>query len=78
MQAFAVAFCILLATTFPFVRGRVPVNQLRPSRHGFGETKHFRSPTVWLFLVANLFQALGFFIPALYLPSELGFFAFDF
>ncbi|PGH33030.1 hypothetical protein GX50_04176 [[Emmonsia] crescens] len=67
LRAFAVALFVLTAPLVYFVKPRVPVSE-RPRSPPLNF--HFiLTSTFALFEVCNIIQALGFFLPSIYLPS---------
>ncbi|PGH00982.1 hypothetical protein AJ79_08046 [Helicocarpus griseus UAMH5409] len=67
LRAFAVALFILTAPLVYFVKPRVPISQRLES-----PPMNFRSiltSTFALFEICNIIEALGFFLPSIYLPS---------
>lgn len=68
LRAFAVALFILTAPLVYFVKPRVPVESNRP-RPPPPSLKFIFTPTFALFQLCNTVEALGFFLPSLYLPS---------
>ncbi|OJD14194.1 hypothetical protein AJ78_05434 [Emergomyces pasteurianus Ep9510] len=67
LRAFAVALFVLTAPLVYFVKPRVPVSErTRPQPINF----HFMfTSTFALFEIFNIIEALGFFLPSIYLPS---------
>ncbi|KAG5292504.1 MFS monocarboxylate transporter [Histoplasma ohiense] len=67
LRAFAVALFVLTAPLVYFVKPRVPASQ-RPRSPPM--SLHFVfSSTFALFEICNIIEALGFFLPSIYLPS---------
>ncbi len=69
MLALGTAFTIFALPALPYIKSRVPPSQIvhhRPINTQFLKFKPF-----WIFLIANLIQGLGTFLPTLYLPSRL-------
>ncbi|KAF8861309.1 MFS general substrate transporter [Acephala macrosclerotiorum] len=67
LRAIAVTMAILTGPLIPFLKGRLP-----PSEHSTMAKTNWsflRQPLFWVFGVSTLIQGLGFFFPALYLPS---------
>ena len=63
---------VLIGPFLYFVRPRLPISRVRQAprvsfKVGFG---FIRTGTFWVLQVANIVQGLGYFIPALYLPSR--------
>ncbi|KAK0208037.1 hypothetical protein DFS33DRAFT_1254957 [Desarmillaria ectypa] len=69
MLALGTAFTIFALPALPYIKSRVPPSQIvhhRPINTQFLKFKPF-----WIFLIANLMQGLGTFLPTLYLPSAI-------
>ncbi|KAK7022125.1 major facilitator superfamily domain-containing protein [Favolaschia claudopus] len=70
LRILGIAIGILLFLLLPFVKGRLPDARIRvhgPAPRGArGWMSH---KAFWLFLTVNTLQALGFFIPIVYLPT---------
>lgn len=67
LRAMAVAQFITLLPMIPLIKGRLPV-----SRRGVlkkDELNFFKRPLFYCFALTNLLEALGYYIPALYLPT---------
>ncbi|KAH6661947.1 major facilitator superfamily domain-containing protein [Plectosphaerella plurivora] len=67
LRAMAVALFVLVLPVIPLLKGRLPVASsgvLRGLDVGF-----FRQPLFYFFALSNLVQALGYYIPGLYLPT---------
>ncbi|SJL05286.1 uncharacterized protein ARMOST_08652 [Armillaria ostoyae] len=67
MLALGTAFTIFALPALPYIKSRVPPSQIvhhRPINTQFLKFKPF-----WIFLIANLMQGLGTFLPTLYLPT---------
>ncbi|KAK0245399.1 MFS general substrate transporter [Armillaria nabsnona] len=67
MLALGTAFTIFALPALPYIKSRVPPSQIvhhRPINTQFLKFKPF-----WIFLIANLIQGLGTFLPTLYLPT---------
>ncbi|KAM0756234.1 MFS general substrate transporter [Meredithblackwellia eburnea MCA 4105] len=78
LQAMAIATALLLAISMPLLRPRIPVGRARSESLSKREHPHqssserrrvWRSPRLWIFMVANVAQAFGYFLPTLYLPT---------
>lgn len=67
LRAFAVALFVLTAPLVYFVKPRVPASQ-RPGSPPISLYFVFSS-TFALFEICNIIEALGFFLPSIYLPS---------
>ncbi|KUJ19149.1 MFS general substrate transporter [Mollisia scopiformis] len=67
LRAIAVAMALLTGPLIPFLKGRLPPSE----RSAIAKTNwsFLRKPLFWIFGVSTLIQGLGFFFPALYLPS---------
>ncbi|KAK0232825.1 MFS general substrate transporter [Armillaria fumosa] len=67
MLAIGTAFTVFALPALPYIKSRVPPSQIvhhRPINTQFLKFKPF-----WIFLIANLIQGLGTFLPTLYLPT---------
>ncbi|KAJ5624358.1 hypothetical protein N7510_000667 [Penicillium lagena] len=71
LRAFAIALFILTAPLVYFVKPRVPIANNRPSPSPPNLRFLFTS-TFALFEICNIVQALGFFLPSIYLPTYAG------
>ncbi|KAL3472268.1 MFS general substrate transporter [Aspergillus californicus] len=71
LRAFTVALFILTAPLVYFVKPRVPIDENRPSPPPPNLRFMFTS-TFALFEVCNTIEALGFFLPSIYLPTYAG------
>lgn len=69
MWAWTVIMVIFIGPFLPFVKPRIPVsgsNAPRPQQMSF---KFLRSRSFLIFQLGNVLQSLGYFAPALYLPT---------
>lgn len=67
LRAIAVAMAVLTAPFLPFLKGRLPpASQSSVARTNWS---FFRKPLFYVFCASTFIQGLGFFFPALYLPS---------
>ncbi|KAI0189912.1 major facilitator superfamily domain-containing protein [Astrocystis sublimbata] len=67
LRAVAVGLALLTGPFIPLLKGRLPPSE---STHAPKINWMFlRSPLFWVYSVSNLLQGLGYFFPALYLPS---------
>lgn len=71
LRAFAIALFILTAPLVYFVKPRVPIANNRPSPPP-PNLRFLVTQTFSLFEVCNIVQALGFFLPSIYLPTYAG------
>jgi MFS family permease len=74
MRATAVAMTLLTAPLLPLFKNRLPPAE--QSAMGRTDWSFVRRPLFWVYSLSNVLQGLGFFFPALYLPSyasSLGF-----
>ncbi|TVY21630.1 Fujikurins efflux protein [Lachnellula arida] len=67
LRAVAVGMAVLTGPLLPFLKGRLPPAE----RSAMGKTNwsFFKKPLFWIYCASTLLQGLGFFFPALYLPS---------
>lgn len=70
LRAFAIALFILTAPLVCFVKPRVPVSQ-RP-KAPVPNLRFLITSTFALFEICNIIEALGFFLPSIYLPTYAG------
>lgn len=68
LRAVAVALTLLTGPFIPLLKGRLPPSE----RINMPRIKwtFFQSPLFWIYSFSNLLQGLGYFFPALYLPSH--------
>ncbi|KAJ5688751.1 hypothetical protein N7462_003143 [Penicillium macrosclerotiorum] len=71
LRAFAIALFILTAPLVYFVKPRVPVAKNRASPPP-PNLRFILTSTFALFEICNIVEALGFFLPSLYLPTYAG------
>ncbi|KAJ5820301.1 hypothetical protein N7474_005892 [Penicillium riverlandense] len=71
LRAFAIALFILTAPLVYFVKPRVPIANNRPSSP-LPNLQFIITSTFALFEICNIVQALGFFLPSIYLPTYAG------
>ncbi|KAJ5930888.1 hypothetical protein N7466_006381 [Penicillium verhagenii] len=71
LRAFAIALFILTAPLVYFVKPRVPIPDNRPSPPP-PNLRFIMTSTFALFEFCNIIEALGFFLPSLYLPTYAG------
>ncbi|GKT52252.1 MFS transporter asaE [Colletotrichum spaethianum] len=67
LQAIAVTQFITLLPMIPLLKGRLPA-----SRRGVlkkGDFQFFREPLFYCFALTNFLEALGYYVPSLYLPT---------
>ncbi|KAK7048707.1 major facilitator superfamily domain-containing protein [Favolaschia claudopus] len=73
LRILGIAVGMLLFLLLPFVKGRLPDARIRvhgPAPRGANRPREWMShKAFWLFLTVNTLQALGFFIPIVYLPT---------
>lgn len=67
LRACAVAMAILTAPLLPLLKGRLPPS--RSATLARTNWSFFKRPLFWIYSFSTLVQGLGFFIPAIYLPS---------
>lgn len=67
LRAIAVGMTILTGPLIPFLKGRLPPAEA--SALGRTNWSFLRKPLFWIYSLAMLVQGLGFFVPAIYLPS---------
>lgn len=67
LRAIAVAMGLLTAPLLPFLKGRLPPSE--QSSMGKINWSFLKKPLFWVYCASTFFQGLGFFFPALYLPS---------
>lgn len=67
LRACSVAMAVLTVPLLPLLKGRLPP----AASAAFARTdlSFFRKPLFWVYSVSTLVQGLGFFFPAIYLPS---------
>ena len=66
----------------PFIRGRLPESRIpdanaRIHTSAVGPRSYLGQMTFWVILLATLVQGLAYFVPILWLPSELRFASFQ-
>ncbi|KAK1656821.1 major facilitator superfamily transporter [Colletotrichum godetiae] len=74
LRAMAVAQFVTLLPMIPLIKGRLPASRRGTLRKG--DFKFFKRPLFYCFVLINFLEALGYYIPALYLPTyatSLGF-----
>ncbi|KAK1701767.1 hypothetical protein CaCOL14_010855 [Colletotrichum acutatum] len=74
LRAMAVAQFVTLLPMIPFIKGRLPASRRGTLKKG--DFKFFKRPLFYCFALTNFLEALGYYIPALYLPiyaTSLGF-----
>lgn len=65
LRAWAITLVCLNCPLLFFIKPRIPVSRYRrPLSFTF-----LRLPTFWIYSMDNVMESLGFFIPAIYLPS---------
>lgn len=67
LRAMAVMLFVVVLPILPFLKGRLPVSQQGAMR-GL-DISFFKQPLFYLFAFSNLVQALGYYIPGLFLPT---------
>jgi MFS family permease len=67
LRAIAVAMATLTAPLLPLFRGRLPAAE--QSAMAKTNWSFIRRPLFWIYCMSTMLQGLGFFFPALYLPS---------
>ncbi|KAJ0160277.1 Cholinesterase, partial [Colletotrichum tanaceti] len=67
LRAVGVAQFVVVLPVVPLLRGRLPVSKQAALRRV--DFAFFRNPLFYCFALANLLQALGYYIPSLYLPT---------
>ncbi|KAH8690013.1 MFS monocarboxylate transporter [Talaromyces proteolyticus] len=67
LRVYALVLALLSAPLIYFVKPRLPVAQ--SSRFRPFDLRFLRNPTFLIYQVCNVVQALGFFLPTIYLPS---------
>jgi len=67
LRIVAVAMVVLTGPLIPTLKGRLPV----PEQNAMAKVNwaFLRTPLFWVFGLSTLVQGLGFFLPALYLPT---------
>ncbi|KAI3554345.1 major facilitator superfamily transporter [Colletotrichum abscissum] len=74
LRAMAVAQFVTLLPMIPFIKGRLPASRRGTLKKG--DFRFFKRPLFYCFAMTNFLEALGYYIPALYLPTyatSLGF-----
>ena len=71
LRGFAIVLFILTAPLVYFVKPRVPIAKNRPSPPP-PNLRFIMTSTFGLFQICNTVEALGFFLPSLYLPTYAG------
>jgi len=67
LRSWAIIIFVLVLPLIPFIKSRVPLSanaQPRSTSYRF-----ILSSTFWLYQIANILQALGYFIPTIYLST---------
>jgi MFS family permease len=67
LRIITVAMALLTGPLIPFFKGRLPPSQ--QSAMAKTDWSFLRNPLFWMYCMSNLAQALGFYLPALYIPS---------
>lgn len=67
LRALAVGMALLTAPLIPFLKGRLPPTET--STMATTNWSFLHQPLFWIYGLATLIQGLGFFFPAVYLPS---------
>jgi MFS family permease len=67
LRAIAVAMVILTAPLLPLFKGRLPAAE--QSAMAKTNWSFIKKPLFWIYCISTMLQGLGFFFPALYLPS---------
>ncbi|KAH8892807.1 MFS general substrate transporter [Thozetella sp. PMI_491] len=68
LRASAVALAVVTGPLIPLFKGRLP--STRQSAVGRSDWTFLTKPLFWVYFISNFLQGLGFFFPALYLPSH--------
>lgn len=66
LRATAIALTLLTGPILPLLKGRLPVTVSAPRKTNWSFLKR---PLFWIYTVSNFAMGLGYFFPALYLPS---------
>jgi MFS family permease len=69
LRGYALAIAILIGPVLPLCKGRLPYKDDEPSHSP--NWRILRNPLFWLLSLSNIFQGMGFYLPGIYLPSEL-------
>ncbi|KAI9800951.1 MAG: hypothetical protein M1833_003088 [Piccolia ochrophora] len=64
LRAWALVLLLLTAPLLYYIKPRLP-----PNTSGGMNLRFLRTRTFWLLQIGNILQGLGYFIPAIYLPS---------
>ena len=71
LRFFAIIVSAMLLLFLPFVRGRLPEASVAgPARWRSGNLLWLKDRNFWAINVANIIQALAYFVPILWLPSK--------
>ena len=68
LRAISVALTVATGPLIPLLKGRLPNSQSGAST-GRSDWSFFKKPLFWIYSVSNIIQGLGYFFPALFLPS---------
>jgi MFS family permease len=69
MRAWAIVFLLLTSLSLFFLKHRVTDRQSGQNSRGF-DMRFLKSPAFWILQAGNAVQALGFYMPLLYMPCE--------
>lgn len=67
LRTWAVISFILTVPALFLMKARIP-DQHAHRRHSKLELEFFKSPALWILLLGNVIQSLGYFIPTFYMP----------
>ncbi|KAF2404570.1 MFS general substrate transporter [Trichodelitschia bisporula] len=72
LRIWAIALSILTLPLSTFVKPRVPLTQAQPRQHSSGplfDLRFMLSPSFIVLQACNILESLGYFMPAIYLPT---------
>ena len=67
LRAIAIGIVVVTGPMLPLLKGRLPASQQSTSQ--MTDWSFLRKPLFFLYTISNVFQAMGYFFPSLYLPS---------
>ena len=67
LRAVAISLVVLTGPMIPMLKGRLPASHQNAT--GKTDLTFFKKPLFYLYATSNFCQAMGYFFPALYLPS---------
>ncbi|KZS92900.1 MFS general substrate transporter [Sistotremastrum niveocremeum HHB9708] len=65
----AISILLSLLPCLPFLHGRLPTARVSGPRTRATDKKWLKNWTLWLFVIANTFQGLAYFVPITWLPT---------